>query len=134
MITGRMRLAGLHPQVREAAEFALAWADQFGVPIEVTSGFRSWEEQARLRRNFEQCVASGRFGQGPDCRFPANRPGDSAHNWGLAWDSSIAPELQPWWNAVRQAIGFAVPGNDQIHAEVPGWRDLVSRAPGRLAA
>lgn len=109
------RLAGLHPGVLRAAELALAWAEYFGIPVRVTSGFRSLEEQARLRSNWE-------LGRSP---YPANRPGDSAHNFGLAWDSVVDPRDQADWNTIRRWIGFSVPENDEIHAEVPGWRQYV---------
>lgn len=115
MAEGANRLRGLNPVVRNAAQVALAWADFFSVPVRVTSGFRSLEEQAELRRRFLQ----GRS------RFPANAPGDSAHNFGLAWDSQVPPEFMPWWIALREWIGFCVPSNDAIHAEVCGWRRFV---------
>lgn len=118
-------LRGLHPEVRQYAELAHQWANAYGINPTVTSTFRTWENQVWLRRRFERCVREGRFpGPGP-CRFPANRPGDSAHNFGLAWDSVVPPDDQPLWNAIRRAVGFRVPDNDQIHAEVPGWRDFV---------
>ena len=126
MIAGRRRLAGLHPAVRRAAEWTLRVADFYGVPIMVTSGYRSWEEQARLRRNFERCVQTGRFGKEPGCMFPANRPGDSSHNWGLSFDSTTSPEYQDWWDAVREYAGFEVLPNDRIHAQVPNWRSYVN--------
>ncbi len=122
MASGRVKLAGLHPQVREAAEWALSWADYYGVPVTITSGFRSWAEQQKLRRNYEQCLASGDFGRTADCRFPANRPGDSAHNYGLAWDSTTEPRFQEWWNHVRELAGFQVLSNDLPHAQVRDWR------------
>jgi len=127
-----MRLAGLHPVVREAADYALALADYYGVPVTVTSGYRSWEDQQKLRTNYEQCVAEGRYPSGPDCKYPANRPGDSAHNWGLGWDSWVPDQYRPAWTYIRQVIGFRVPENDWIHAEYPGWRDYVPRSPGAL--
>lgn len=111
----RMRLAGLHPAVREAAEWALGWAEYYGVPVTVTSGFRSMEKQRELRRAWEQ----GRS------RWPANRPGDSSHNYGLAWDSTVPEWAQSWWTMVREAAGFEVLPNDVIHAQVPRWRDYV---------
>jgi len=117
-------LRGLDPEVRERAELVLAWADFFGVPVSVNSGYRSFADQTNLRRTFEQCVADRNF-PGPGCRFPANRPGDSAHNFGLAFDSNVSPALMPWWIAIRQWAGFNVPSNDIIHAEVPGWRRFV---------
>ena len=121
----RGRLAGTHPDVRRNAEWALGWANFYGVPVDVTSGIRSWSEQAKLRRNFEQCLASGRFGRTPECMFPANRPGDSSHEFGLAWDSTTEQRYEPWWKMVRELAGFEVPGNDVIHAQVPRWRDFV---------
>lgn len=108
-------LAGLHPQVRERAELAVAWAEYFGIPVRVTSGARSLEEQARLRSRWEAGLS----------RFPANRPGDSAHNFGLAWDSTVSPPDLPDWTIIRRWVGFDVPDNDVIHAEVPGWRRYV---------
>ena len=101
-----MKLLGLHPQVKTAAEWALSWADFYGVPVTVTSGFRSWQDQAVLRRNYEQCLATGRFGRTRDCRYPANRPGDSSHNFGLAWDSSVPDYAQEWWDRVRELAGL----------------------------
>ena len=114
MASGRTRLAGLHPEVKAAAEWALSWADFYNVPVAVTSGFRSFEEQARLRAKWEA-------GQS---RFPANRPGDSSHNFGFAWDSVVPSWAQAWWTHVRQLSGLEVLPNDIIHAQVPNWRDF----------
>lgn len=126
-----MRLAGLHPEVADRARYALDIADYYDVPVTVTSGHRSWAEQQRLYTNYRQCVAEGRFGTGPDCLYPANRPGDSSHNWGLAWDSTVPDWAQDWWDRVREWLGFEVLPNDRIHAQVPNWRQYVdqSRAP-----
>lgn len=110
------KLSGLHPQVRAHAEWALEWADYYGVPVDVTSGLRTLDEQARLRRAWEE----GRSA------WPANRPGDSAHNFGLAWDSVVPEWAQAWWNYVRRLAGFDVLQGDEIHAEVPNWRQYVS--------
>ena len=125
MASGKLKLLGLHPDVKEAAEWALGWADYYNVPVTVTSGFRSWQEQAVLRRNFENCVARGDFGKTPRCMFPANKPGDSSHNWGLSWDSVVAIKFLPWWTHVRELAGFEVLPNDIVHAQVRNWRDFV---------
>ena len=119
-----LRLAGLDPIVRDAAALAVDVAEHFRIPVTVTSGYRSLQLQTKLRRRFEKCVAQGRF-PGPGCRFPANRPGDSAHNFGLAWDSTTSPRQQDNWNLLRRLVGFRVPANDLIHAEVPEWRGLL---------
>lgn len=120
-------LRGLHPEVRAAAEWALGWARHYGVPVTVTSTFRPWAEQSELRRRWEangrprSCVRiSGRL------VCPANEPGDSAHNFGLAFDSTVPAWAQDWWTMVRELAGFHVLRNDIIHAEVPNWRQHVA--------
>lgn len=118
-------LGGLEPSVLDAARWAIDTATFYGVPVTVVSGFRTRAEQTRLRRNYEQCVLSGRFGRGPDCRYPANLPGFSAHEYGLAFDSTVPARYQDWWTYVRQIAGFHVLPNDLPHAEVPNWRDYV---------
>ena len=115
-------LRGLDPDVRAAAELALSWGEFLGLKPRVTSGFRSLEDQARLRARWEAGLSE----------FPANRPGDSSHNFGLAFDS--VPQVDhihlsgqqfdadEVWRIVRELAGFRVPENDRVHAEVPGWR------------
>jgi hypothetical protein len=41
------------------------------------------------------------------------------------WDSVTTPEYQRWWNFVRRYAGFEVPAHDEIHAEVPNWRNYI---------
>lgn len=116
-----IQLRGLHPQVRARAELALQYANRFGVRPVVTSTYRSFLEQDQLRRDYLAGKSS----------FPANRPGDSAHQFGLAFDSVLPALLrgkftyERGWILVRQAAGFDVPSNDTIHGEVPGWRRFV---------
>ena len=113
-----IQLRGLHPQVRERAEIALDFVGQFIDTPRVTSTFRSFGEQLELRQRFLAGLS----------RFPANEPGDSSHEFGFAWDAVLPPEVrgipewEAWWKAVREAVGFEVPANDTIHAQVPGWR------------
>lgn len=115
MISGRLKLSGLHPAVKDAAEWCLDVAEYYGIPVTITSGFRGWEEQQRLRDRYEA-------GQS---KFPANEPGDSAHNYGLAWDSWVPEEWRPAWDYIRRYIGFEVLQHDWIHAQVPNWRQYV---------
>ena len=115
MATGTWRLSGVNEAVRNAAEWALSWADYYGVPVTVSSGYRSLERQRQLRQEWEL----GRS------KYPANKPGDSSHNYGLAWDSTVDPQYQDWWDYVRRLAGFEVLPNDRIHAQVPNWRSYV---------
>lgn len=125
-------LRGMHAGVRPAAQWALDVAAFNGINPIVTSVFRSFTDQAQLRSRFERCVATGRFPSAPHCRFPANRPGDSSHNYGLSFDSVVPDAQLAAWTTIRQWAGFHVPSNDVIHGEVPGWRQYVSPPP-RLA-
>lgn len=115
MASGLGKLQGLHANVREGARWCLRVADKFGVPVTVTSGYRSWQQQAKLYADFVE----GRS------IYPANPPGESAHNYGLAWDSTVPARYQDWWTYVRRYAGFYVPANDVIHAAVPEWRRYV---------
>lgn len=110
-----MRLRGLHSALRPAGEWALSVADHYRVPVQVTSVFRSWEEQERLRARWER-------GQS---RWPAARPGHSAHQYGFAWDSWVPEPFEDWWKAVREHAGFEVLTGDEIHAQLPNWREYV---------
>lgn len=79
----------------------------------VTSTYRSAEQQGEL------------YAKRDTNPYPVNRPGDSAHQYGLAFDSDVPDAQQPLWRAVRQFVGFRVPDNDEVHAELPNWRALV---------
>lgn len=125
--------------MREAVAYALDTGEEwFGVRPVVTSVLRSNEEQTALWNRYQGCLQRGeRVHPGNSnraCRYPAARPGASAHNYGLAFDSvppagdSAAATRLIWdeWNYIRRAIGFVVPANDRVHAEFPGWRQLIS--------
>ncbi len=120
----------LHPQLQPYADYCLQWASYSGIPVTVTSVLRESTRQAQLRRQFEECLERGeRIWPGnpdPRCRYPANRPGDSAHEYGLAWDSACALARLPEWMAIRRAVGWTVPDNDPIHAELPLWRQYLT--------
>lgn len=106
--------------MRERAELALSWAQRYGLSVTVTSGLRTWADQERLYREYQAKLAKGQ------ATYPANKPGDSAHQYGLAFDSWV-PEPEWWtWSYLRTWAGFRVPDHDRIHAEVPQWRNYVT--------
>jgi len=105
-------LRGLDSRVRPYAEYAMQLATHYGVDPTVTSTFRSWEEQTRLRASYER----------GESRWPANRPGDSAHGYGWAFDSVVPASQQGLWDRIRRYVGFEVLDHDIIHAQVPNWR------------
>jgi hypothetical protein len=126
-----MQLRGLEPSLRANAEVALLIADRYGLKPVITSVVRNMSEQAKLRANFNDCVARGLFPSaasltpGMTCKYPANVPGDSAHNYGLAWDSWVPDEQMDLWKRIREYCGFRVPDNDLVHAELADWRNYI---------
>lgn len=118
-------LRGLQPWVRPNAQWALDVAARYGVKVTVTSVRRTWVQQNELYSRYQRAVANGTF-PSASVPYPANPPGFSSHNYGLSWDSDVAPHLRAWWAHVRTLAGFRVPANDVVHAEVPNWRSYVS--------
>jgi len=118
-------LRGIHQGVRPYAEYAHEIARAYGIDPRVTSTRRTWANQLGLYSKHLRCRLAGRFPSPPDCLWPANRPGDSSHQYGLSWDSVVPAAQMPLWTAIRQYVGFTVPSNDSIHAEVPQWRQYV---------
>lgn len=122
---------GIHAALRPYAEYALAMARANGISPVVTSVYRSIEEQRKLRANWEACVTAGLYpssislSPGYTCRFAANRPGESSHNFGMSFDSWVPPEQMAAWTLIREWIGWRVPPDDPIHAEYPDWRRAV---------
>lgn len=93
-----------------------------GRPLTLTSGYRSPQKQAQLYEDYR----AGRSA------IPANPPGDSAHEVGLALDFSPGrpyPQDKRLWELywqVARAFGFEPLGpRDPVHIQVPRWRELV---------
>lgn len=121
-------LRGLESAVRTRAEYAAAYMQMYtggtvdprgrivgGVVPTITSGFRTAEKQRQL------------YAARATNRYPVNRPGDSPHEYGLAFDSDVPDRHMPTWVRMREYLGFRVPQNDEVHAEVPNWRLVVGR-------
>lgn len=109
-------VAHLHPTVRQYMDAMVDYFKQAtGVEPVITSGYRSIEKQQQL------------YDQRSSNPYPVNRPGDSAHNYGLAFDSDVPDKWMPTWIAFRRWVGFTVPDNDEVHTEVPNWRQYVAK-------
>jgi len=123
-------LSSLHPEVLERVQWLLAVAKANQIPVTITSTARSTAAQKLLRENWDECRARGLFpsaaslAPGYSCKYPANKPGDSAHQFGLAFDSVVPDDWLPAWTWLRELAGFKVldENGDPIHAEVPNWR------------
>lgn len=107
-----MRWKGLEPALVPYAERALAMAARAGIQVKVTSTRRNWAQQEELYSRYRAGLSS----------LPANPPGESPHQWGVAWDSSVPPHQQAAWDQIRAAIGWKLYPHDPVHAELPNWR------------
>ena len=123
MISGRGELLFLHPAFRPAVEELLAEAERQGISVQVTSGHRSIEEQARVCR--ELAARERREGR----RYPCATPGLSAHQWGLAIDAvaggSLSSPAHARFRALAASMGFAFVADDPPHLEHPAWRGIL---------
>ena len=114
MIAGRHKLAQLHPYFRPAVEFLLDYVDSQGVNVEVTSGYRSAADQARV------CASTS---------YPCAKPGTSAHQYGLAVDlvagGSVDSAEHKFLRLCADVMGFRpiIPA-DPVHFEHPFFKQL----------
>lgn len=93
------------------------YARRYGINPVITSTRRSYSEQARLYANWKAGLA----------KYPAAAPGTSAHQYGVAWDSTVPDDQVATWAAIRRAFGWTVPDSDIIHSEYPGWQGVASQ-------
>ena len=125
-------LADLRPAFRARA---VAWLDQCihaGLDVLVTCTYRSMAEQADL-------YARGRTAPGK--KVTNAKPGQSAHNYGLALDFVPMINGKPEWSAKDPAWGQAITlaesqGMESLahdpkfaelaHLQEPNWRDIVT--------
>lgn len=118
-------LRGLNVHVRRAAQSCLdEFRRQYGFSPTITSTKRTMAQQLKLYRRWLAGLSP----------WPANPPGQSGHQYGLAWDSWVPDQYMAAWTAIRKAAGFHVPVNDVIHAEVPSWGLYVHPRPKALGA
>ena len=91
----------------------MSYLDAHGISTRVTSGKRSYRRQKELH----ELYLAGRGA-------PANRPGTSAHEFGMAAD--ITPDRNSDYvhlHGVWRWLGLAVPyPREPWHVEVPNWK------------
>ena len=104
--------AGFDPRLRAHAEATVLYAERLGIKPNIISVRRNYGEQAKLYANYKSGLS----------RWPAEPPGQSAHQYGVAFDSTVKPEHQEAWNAIRRGFGWFVPEQDIPHAAFPNWR------------
>ena len=116
----------LHPALQARVRAFLLAAEDRGIFLRVTSAYRSYAEQARL-------YAQGRTAPG---QIVTNaQPGESYHNFGLAFDvveirSGQALWQNPRWREIGElgkSYGFAW-GGDWKFKDLPHFQDGLGRS------
>ena len=122
---------GLNPDFANKLGPFLVAAEQAGVPIRITSGFRSVARQKEL---FAQAVKE--YGSEKAARKWVAPPGKSNHNYGAAADLDIAKPgpAQTWAHANAARFGLEFPMSwEPWHIEIPGTsRHTGGSEPGIL--
>jgi len=132
------RIEDLEPVTRAACEKWLARACAEIAPVRITHTLRTMDEQLKL-------WLQGRPGGLPGPIVTKAKPGQSAHNYGMAFDFCFAgkvpypPEDDPRWLALGQlgeSLGLSWGGPngkgdkftfDRPHFERAGWREAASK-------
>jgi len=121
------RIEDLEPVTQEKCNAFIVGAEGMGVPVRVTQTLRTMDQQGKL-------WAQGRTLPGPI--VTKAKPGQSAHNFGMAFDICFAgkvpypPESDPRWEQLGklgESLGLAWGGRfkkfkDRPHFEQPDWR------------
>jgi len=112
-VVAAANLFRLHPFLRAVARNLPRVSKQAGFEVRITSGWRSYATQAKLYRDYLAGVA----------HYPANKPGTSKHEKGLALDilSTNTKALVALLNSV--GLSWAGPA-DPIHFEIPSGRPV----------
>jgi LAS superfamily LD-carboxypeptidase LdcB len=109
---------GFNPDFASKLGPFLAAAEQAGVPIRITSGFRPYERQKQL---FAEAVK--KYGSEEAARKWVAPPGKSNHGRGVAADLDIAKPsaAQTWAHANAARFGLQFPMSwEPWHIEIPG--------------
>lgn len=120
-------IKGMNAQARKAFELANAdYYNQYGEPIIVNSGFRSFADQQRLYNN---------RANNP---YPVAKPGTSAHETGLALDIQNYEKARPFlekhgfsWYGVKDPVHFTFNSGQKVSPLVQAaaiWGDKQKQA------
>jgi hypothetical protein len=117
-------ISALQPEMQAAARTLDAVVHNSGLQGRFTSTLRTHAEQQRLYDKYLR----------GESQFPAAPPGESAHEYGYAFDYVVSPwEYQPdvgayWESGWEYFEGGIWGGNaDPVHFEWAGWRRYVQQ-------
>jgi hypothetical protein len=103
-----LNLSKIHPTLKTIARNLPRVAASQGFQVRITSGYRSYATQAKLYKDYISGVAA----------YPANPPGQSKHEKGLALDV-LSTNTEGLANLMT-SVGLVWAGpSDPIHFEMP---------------
>lgn len=114
-IASNVDYADLTDDIRSRFEQMLAaMPEELASSVRVISGFRTFDQQAEIRRRHEAMP-------GGVAAHPAASPGHSRHESGNALDFSAGPEADAWMRAHMAEFGLGTPvRNDPNHIQIVG--------------
>lgn len=132
-------LDDLHPEFRVRVDLWLTQCALFDIDVLIYCTYRSLEEQARLYAIGRTVKGEGVAKSRPMGRTVTNaKPGQSAHNYGLALDFVPMLDGKAQWSDKRlygRAIDIALKYDleslrdssfpELAHLQMPGWRGYV---------
>jgi len=118
-----LNLSRVHPKLKTIARNLPRVARSQGFQVRITSGWRSYATQAKLYNDYVRGVA----------HYPANPPGQSKHEKGLALDI-LSTNTEALVNLLT-SVGLAWAGPaDPIHFEIPSGQAAISRRTNDLGS
>jgi hypothetical protein len=113
-------ISDLVPELQPFARDLVDAAGRAGLQPRITSTIRSHSEQRRLYNRF----LAGQAG------YPVAPPGQSAHEYGLAFDMVVSPmEALADVGYTWQTWGGGWNGSDAVHFELPGASEWARSQP-----
>lgn len=114
-------IGGLIPELQQPCRDLLQAAGAAGLMPKITSTYRSYTEQARLYRRYQQGLQV----------LPVAAPGTSAHEFGYAFDMVVTPmdalsDVGYTWEQWGGVWGGEF--SDPVHFEYPGFQAPVGAA------
>jgi peptidoglycan L-alanyl-D-glutamate endopeptidase CwlK len=127
------RIQSLHPAIRERAKQFIQAAAKQGIFLRITSGLRTFDEQADL-------YAQGRTA--PGSIVTNAKPGSSYHNYGLAFDVVEIKDGKGLWDnprwaqigAMGKTFGFEWGGDWTSIKDLPHFQYPPGNNPSALLA
>lgn len=144
--SSEQRLATLHPAIKQDVRRFINKAEDQGMKLRITSGYRDFMEQQMLYNKGRDTGITGLLSDIFSSSTPTGivtnaKPGQSYHNYGLGFDVVEMKDGQPIWDnpnwpkigALGKSFGFKW-GGDWNTPDRPHFEKSFGRTTGQLLA